>query len=277
MNARRNTAAPPRDEGEQTTRPGETGTVRRVLMVLRDLADHPGDTPSSIAARLALPRSTVHRLLAMLRADDFAALNAEGAPTPGPELYRIAGRLQASIPYHALAEPMLRALCDRFGETSLLVLIERRQLRMFCAASASPADPMRYNIELNRLESLAWGATGRAMLAFLSRPDIDAVIARGEPSPSDNRPLRKTELLRSLASIRREGYAVTRSHRTRGAVGVAVPLFDGAQRVLGSVALLIPEFRFSAHPLTHLATALAQTSAAMSSRLTHPGQASAPG
>jgi DNA-binding IclR family transcriptional regulator len=273
MAATRSKQDAPDETVRRTSIGHETGTIRRVLMVLRDLVDHPGTTPASIASRLGLPRSTIHRLLAMLRADDFAATDTDGAPIPGPELYRMAGRLRSSIPYHTLAEPLLRELCDEFGETSLLVLIERRQLKMFCAASAAPTDPMRYNIELNRLESLAWGATGRAMLAYLPRAEIDAVIARGEPSPSDSRPLSATEVMRALAAIRRQGYAVTRSHRTRGAVGVAVPLFDAARQVLGSVALLIPEFRYGAHPLTRLVAALTRSSTALSDRFDHSAHA----
>src|ERR1700688_1255771 len=50
----------------------ETGTVRRVLMLLSSLADRPGESAQSLAARVNLPRSSVHRLLTMLRGDCFA-------------------------------------------------------------------------------------------------------------------------------------------------------------------------------------------------------------
>jgi DNA-binding IclR family transcriptional regulator len=250
--------------GEDAAPPRESGTVRRVLMVLRDLVDHPGDPPASMAARLNLPRSTVHRLLATLRAEDFASLDAAGATTAGPELYRLAGRLRDALPYPQLAEPVLRRLSDRFGETSLLVLLERRQLRMFCACSASPPDPMRYNIELHRRESLAWGATGRSILAFLAPAEIDAVIARAEVSPGDGRPLDRNELVRALAAIRRAGHAVTRSHRTQGAVGIAVALFDAQQQVVGSVALLVPAFRHKAGGTVAIVEALRAASAEIS-------------
>jgi DNA-binding IclR family transcriptional regulator len=256
------TAAPSR--ARAGTPPRESGTVRRVLMVLRDLVDHPGDAPASMAARLNLPRSTVHRLLATLRAEDFAALDAEGVTRAGPELVRMAGRLRAAVPYAQLAEPVLRRLSERFGETSLLVLLERRQLRMFCACSAAPPDPMRYNIELHRLESLAWGATGRSILAFLSEAEVGAVIARAEPSPGDGQSLDAGELTNALAGIRRAGHAITRAHRTRGAVGLAVALFDAQRQVVGSVALLVPEFRYKPSGRRAFIDALAEASAEIS-------------
>ena len=50
-----------------TTPAKETGTVRRVLGLLSALADRPGESAQSLATRLNLPRSSVHRLLAYER------------------------------------------------------------------------------------------------------------------------------------------------------------------------------------------------------------------
>ena len=151
------TASPPQER--------ETGTVRRVLMLLSSLADHPGASAQNLAARVNLPRSSVHRLLTMLRAEGFAD-SQDGGFGPGPEFFRIAGRIGARMPYRKLAEPFLQALSAQFHETSILALLAREQLKMFYAAKGSPSDPMRYNIELGALEPLTWGATARVILAI---------------------------------------------------------------------------------------------------------------
>src|SRR5665213_891055 len=108
----------------------ETGTVRRVLMLLSQLADRPGESAQSLAARVNLPRSSVHRLLTMLRANGFADSEPGGGFGPGTELYRIAGRLGARMPYRKLAEPYLQALSEQFRETSILALLAREQLKI---------------------------------------------------------------------------------------------------------------------------------------------------
>jgi DNA-binding IclR family transcriptional regulator len=123
---------------------------------------------------------------------------------------------------------------------------------------------MRYNIELHRLESLAWGATGRSILAFLSQAEVGAVIARAEPSPGDGQSLDAGELTNAMAGIRRAGHAITRAHRTRGAVGLAVALFDAQRQVVGSVALLVPEFRYKPSGRRAFIDALAEASAEIS-------------
>jgi DNA-binding IclR family transcriptional regulator len=249
--------------------PKETGTVRRVLMLLSFLADHPGEPVNAVAVRLGLPRSTTHRLLAMLRADDFVLPNGDGSFSPGPEFYRIAGRVAASIPYDRLAQPLLQQLSAQFEETSIMAVLARKQLRMFYAATASPPDPMRYNIELNRLEPLVWGATARVLLAYLSAAEIDAAIARAEPSPQGEPAPARKDMLAALGGIRRQGHAVTFSHRTRSAVGIAVPFFDAEGEVVGDFGFLVPERRFSKQRLKPLLQGLQDAATAMSSQLGH--------
>jgi DNA-binding IclR family transcriptional regulator len=245
----------------------ETGTVRRVLMLLSSLADRPGESVQSLAARVNLPRSSVHRLLAMLRADGFADSEPGGGFGPGNELYRIAGRLGARMPYRKLAEPYLHALSERFRETSILALLAREQLKMFYAATGSPPDPMRYNIELGALEPLVWGATARVLLAYLDGQEIAAAVKRREPSPALGLELSRAELRQSLVQIRRDGYGITHAHRTLNTVGIAAPFFDGEGKVAGSLGFLIPEFRWANSPKDHVVRALVEAAAAMSRQL----------
>ena len=245
----------------------ETGTVRRVLLLLRCLADYPGESSQRIAQRLNLPRSSVHRLLAMLREDDYAANESDGGFTAGTELYRIAGKLSAQMPYRQLVEPYLQTLSARFQETSLLTLLARRQLKMFHAASGSPANPMRYNVTLNSLEPIVWGSTGRTLLAHLDDAEIHAAIVRGERSPVLGLVPDEVEIRVALDDIRRDGYAITHGHRTANAVGVAVPFFDAQGEITGSVGFLIPEFRWVTAPREEIIQALRDTATAISRQL----------
>src|ERR1700724_1887034 len=119
----RRTKAPAGAEPPAATQEKETSTVRRVLLLLSCLVDHPGESAPSMAQRLNLPRSSVHRLLATLRANGFADSEAGRSFGPGLELFRLAGRLNARMPYRKLAEPYLRALSAEFRETSILSLL----------------------------------------------------------------------------------------------------------------------------------------------------------
>jgi DNA-binding IclR family transcriptional regulator len=171
------------------------------------------------------------------------------------------------MPINQIAEPVLQDLRDQTDETVLLTLLVRNELRMFFSLSASPAHPLRYRLEMNRLEPLTWGATGRALLAFLTPEEIERVITLAEPSPLDGRPLDIPELRQSLETIRAEGYAASYGQRAPGAYGLAVPFFDARGEVRGNLTLTIPDFRFDPARQTALVGLLRDAAATLTRRL----------
>lgn len=211
---------------------------------------------NELARALNLPRASTHRLLNLCKPLSFVTQDADGYYTPGLELYRLAGKLSSEMPINRIAEPILQSVRDRTNETAMLTLLAQNDLRMFFSLTASPAHPMRYRIEKNRLEPLAWGATGRAILAYLSEEEIDEVVRRKDPSPLDHRPLVSAELRQALKKIRKDGYAVSFAERAPDSYGVAVPFFDDRGNVRGNIALTIPSFRFESHKLEELVALL---------------------
>ena len=245
----------------------DTGAINRVLRLVSLLSDQPQVTAKQAAAALGWPVSTTHRLLRKLADFEFAAQTYKGTFGPGMELFRIVGRLGSKMPFVRIAEPLLAALSARFNETSLLTILERRQLRMYFAASASPPDPMRYFIELNKTAPLIWGASGRALLAFLTKEEVQqAVDGCTEPDIRGGR-LDPEELRAHLARIAADGYAVTQSHRTLNSVGIAVPFANPEGEVVGCLGFQIPGFRFSEQSIPDLVGALRDAAAVISQQI----------
>jgi DNA-binding IclR family transcriptional regulator len=234
----------PAPKAEAQKNAADTGTVNRVLRILACFAEKDHWGLNELSRALNLPHPSTHRLLNLCRPLDFVTQDEHGNYRPGLELYRLAGKLATEMPINRMAAPILEAVRDRAGETTILTLLVRTELKMFFSMTASPPHPMRYTIETNRLEPLGWGASGRALLAYLSSEEIEEVIRRSEPSPLDGRVLKPTELRRSLKEIRESGHAVTKSQRTPDAFGLAVPFFDANGQVRGNLTLTIPDFRF---------------------------------
>jgi IclR family transcriptional regulator, KDG regulon repressor len=245
----------------------DTGTVSRILQVLGCFSERETWGVSELAQRLDLPRSTAHRLLNLCRAQGFIDTDGRGLYGPGLAFYRLAGRLSVRMPLRRITLPLLTEFTQRFGEMSLLTVVDRRALKMFFAAKAEPPAPMRYVIETDTLGPLSWGATGRAILAYLTEAEVAEVIRRAEPSPSDGRPLDAKELLASLAEIRAKGYAITRKQRTLEGAGIAVPFFDAAGQVAGDVGVTVPAFRFRRRSEPIFVRALAGMAAKISEAL----------
>ena len=222
----------------------DTGTVARTLQLLACFSEQSEWPLAALARRLGLPRSTVHRLLNLARVEGFVDSDGQGIYRPGLALYRMAGCLAVEMPLRQIAQPLLDQFTRTYAETSLLTVLDRVALKMFFAAKVDAPAQMRYVIAMNTLGTLAWGASGRALLAFLGEDEIAVVVGRAEPSPADGRPLDAKELARSLAEIRAKGHAITHHQRTLEGVGIAVPFFDAAGAIKGNVTVTIPSFRF---------------------------------
>ncbi|MBV7485002.1 IclR family transcriptional regulator [Bordetella sp. BOR01] len=248
-------------------RGGDSGTVNRVLRLLGCFAEQERWGLNDLARALNLPKATAHRLLGLCKPLNYVMQDDDGLYRPGLALYRLAGKLASEMPLNQLAEPILRDVRDRTDETVILALLDRAELQMYFSLSASPAHPLRYTIQHNRLQPLSWGATARSLLAFLGPQEIDEVIRRAEPSPLNGRPLRATELCAALERIRQQGYAVSYAERAPEAHGIAVPFFDNQGQIRGNLTLTVPDFRFDAAKLPGWVALLREGVGALTSRL----------
>ena len=245
----------------------DKGTVGRILRLIGFLSDNPEISAKQAALQLGWPISTTHRLLRTLASVDFAVQRDTGVFAPGLELFRIAGRLAADLPYEAVAQPLLNRLTHEFNETTLLSILERKQLSMYIALSAAPPDPMRYAMEHNRRLSLIWGASGRSMLAHLTPEEIETAIAGPGGSNVKGETLDADELRSALEQIRRDGYSVSDSHRTPQSFGIATAFFNSHGEPAGAVAFRVPAFRYSPEILPSMTDALKRVAAAISGQL----------
>jgi DNA-binding IclR family transcriptional regulator len=108
---------------------------------------------------------------------------------------------------------------------------------------------VRAVIELG-IKSPIWrGATGKAMLAYMDKSEVDEVI--DHLSKSDERVLASgkileiDKLLEQLSEIRRQGFAVSVGERATGATNVASPIFDHNNKVIGNISITGPLPRFN--------------------------------
>ena len=223
------------------------GTVARLVDVLRHLAEAEGEvTVKGLAQAADLPPSTAHRLLGLLACEGMVeADSARHRYRPGLEYYRLAALIMGRMDVAELARPIMDRVVAECGETCVLGLYLPADRRMMFVARADSAHPLRYPLELHRPLSVAWGATGRAILAFLPEAEIEAVLAMAEPSPATGAALPAAPAMRSqLEAIRARGVAVSQGEKIPGAVGIAAPVARAGVRVIGSLAVTVPELRF---------------------------------
>ena len=224
-------------------------------------------TPERTRRRAPTSREvTVHRLLQLLRSQGLVDVDpATRRYGAGAELYRFGAMLSARMPYTHIARPdSRRTSCGSCDETAVLGLYQPARAQMIFAATAESGktDALRAARKTSR-NRLLWGATGRAILAFLDPRGKS--IARSRCTSRRRPALRRSIAPHSMWSYarfanggtrfpRRPAHCVSRRNRR--------PRFSRqAVTFLGDIAITIPDFRFddtAAERLTGLVVAGAE-------------------
>jgi DNA-binding IclR family transcriptional regulator len=193
--------------GEVTTRP--IGTVARVSELIRYLAEQDGEVAVTTLARdLSLPPSTAHRLLHLLMDQGFVERGERfQSYRVGGELYRLGCLVSRKIGLAELAEPIMQGLSAESGEFSFLTLYLPAEHALTLVHTVTVPKPLTYRPELFSQLSIAWGASGRAILASLSENEIRTIYAKTGPSPVSGADLPPYPAFRdSLRSVVERGY-----------------------------------------------------------------------
>jgi DNA-binding IclR family transcriptional regulator len=100
---------------------------------------------------------------------------------------------------------------------------------------------------------LHWTSLGKAILAHLPVRRVDEIVAQhGLPAGTENTITSRTELREELQTIRSVGYAVDNSERRRGIRGIAVPIKNGDEDVVGSIGVAGPKARYDPSYLSQI-------------------------
>ena len=212
---------------------GSVRAVERALDILLAFKPHDdGLTVSDLLGRVDLSRPTLYRLLRTLQAKGF--LNSTENPMRfrlGPSVAQLAHVWTSVLDLASAAEPMMRRLWDGTSET--VALFVREHASRVCVAELPSAQALSFRRGVGYRESLARGASGKVILAYLPKAEAIALLAEAKKSA------------RELAQIKERGFAVSKNELIQGAVAVSAPLFNGSGEVIGSVSVFGPSVRLS--------------------------------
>ena len=244
-----------------------TGTVSRAVHLIALIADADGPlTVTQVAHELEVPASTSHRLLNLLRSEDFVAVAAPGLYGPGPKLFRVASRLLQRLSPSAAAKPAIEALAAKYNETVLFGLYVPKEQCLAFLGRADGSQKLTYQVEMDRPISVLWGASGKAVLAYLPEAVVRSIYDENQKSPTGKKSADLVELMDELALIRTRGWAESDGEKLPGAHGIAAPVF-GASGVIGSICLTSPRDRLSHVQVETLGSDVAEVAADLSRSL----------
>jgi DNA-binding IclR family transcriptional regulator len=199
----------------------------------------------ALAARTGFNASTVHRLLQTLVEERMASHDPEARLySVGGECIRLATATLSGRSLVGRVRPVVRDVANRLGETCALYLYEPLTKTMIAAVVEHGPQPLGYGYDVGQRASIHAGASGRAILAFLPPSDVEGVLQGPLERHTETTLIEPDRLRGALAKVVADGYAVSHGERGPHGCGVAVPVIPSGGRVVGSLGLSIPKFRF---------------------------------
>ncbi|MEV6911150.1 IclR family transcriptional regulator [Amycolatopsis sp. NPDC051071] len=252
---------------EKNGRDGGVQSLQRAFELLEHLADTGGEASLSELATLSgLPMPTIHRLIRTLVDLGYVRQNTNRRYALGARLIRLGEN--ASMQFGSWARPLLAELVDEVGETANLAVLERDEV--VYVAQVPSKHSMRMFTEVGRRLLPHGTGVGKAMLAHLPTGDVTALLARtGMPSYTEHTFTDQDALLRELAKIAQQGYALDEAEQELGVrcVAVAVP---GAP-VPAAVSVSGPSGRLTREAVERIAPAVQRIATSLGSTLTRDG------
>ncbi len=212
------------------------------------------DTPptvASLASTLALPRSTVHRILDSLMA---AGVVARKGPQKGfvvtPKLAVAASAGPNTATLADLIVPFLHRLVAASEETSSLH-VRVGDLRV-CAAEVEGSRGIRWARGPGWNAPIWAGAVGRMLMAGMGEAELDELLRRTSfHTLAPNTVTNETQLRALVEDVGAQGWSSSESETVDGAAAVAVPVVTGDGRTVAALSLYA-----SADRLSHIEAAV---------------------
>lgn len=227
------------DDSEKAISRNGIQVIARAAAVLRALKDDPtGLSLGQIAERVALPRSTVQRIVAALQDERLVISSNQGSGIRlGPELHALARAARYNIVERC--RPYLVDIMNRTGETVDLSVLRGTQMIFLDQVQGSYR--LRTISSVGEVFPLTTTANGRACLALMPEAEAEALTRAERVSGAgpDWASLRV-----ELARIRASGLAQDLDDHTDGvsALGIAFTDLTGA---LHAISVPVPSSRFA--------------------------------
>ncbi|WP_245993265.1 IclR family transcriptional regulator [Xylanimonas allomyrinae] len=243
--------------------------VRSALRVLDHLAARAGPAPAAaVAQHLGLPRSSVYRLLTVLREEGYVThLREERRYTLGPAAHSLATAYTRQAPLTRLARPVLARLVDATGLSAHLAVLDGRDVLYLVDERAPGGPPLVTDVEVRLPSHLT--AIGRAILARLPAAHVRALYPNRAvfADRTGVGPRSLGELREVLRLTRRRGYAVEDGEVMEGVASVGRAIVAHTGFPLGGVALSFPSAVADDARRGELAVALGRAAAEIGRRL----------
>ena len=240
-----------RSSGKPDARTGSSKSLQKAMHILFHMGQNgPEMRIAEIASGLQLNKTTVYRLLSALERLDLVQRDPEN------DRYRLGLKLH-ELGTKAVRARTLQSEARRYLMEMARICNEAVSLAVPGAGGVvcverfdSPRTMISVCTPVGALFPAHCSAAGKAVLAYLSEEDVDAILSNiGLTRYTVHTHTQIDELKNDLRRVRQRGYALDEQELECGLSGVAAPVFRQDACVIGAVGIAGPTQRFQGRDL----------------------------
>jgi IclR family transcriptional regulator, pca regulon regulatory protein len=211
-------------------------SLSRGLSVIRSFTpESPTQTLAQVASKTNMDRASARRMLHTL--ETLGYLRSEGRTFQlTPRVLDLGYRYLASLPLWSVAEPVLEELTKAVHESSTAAVLDGTDIVFVVEVPARKIMTVRHSVGM-KLPAYCT-SMGRVLLGGLSSAELDRTLRNSNIEKyTSNTVTSIPNLTRIIRQDREQGWSIVQHELEQGLSAIAVPVFDGANRIVAAVNL----------------------------------------
>lgn len=211
-------------------------SIQKAIALLRQTSANPGGASvSALARETGLPRATALRLIRTMESEGMLIrLPERDRVLLGPELVRLARRVDVGTMLREVAGSKLGALSESVGETITLSVVEQDGDLELVQQISGPQHLVPRSWVGQRFPLHA-SSSGKILLSTCDEARLNQLLPRTLRALTPHTITTRRELRRELERVRAEGFSETVDELEEGLSGVSLPIFGDEDVLLGSI------------------------------------------
>jgi IclR family transcriptional regulator, acetate operon repressor len=240
-----------------------TGTLGKAISVLDAVASAKRPLRfKDLLAALDQPRGTLHRQISNLVDEGLLQVNPDHSYELGIRLLKFASKAWAGSRFREIAEPHLRALHDKVGETIHLGVLQG--IEVIYLDKVESRQSVRMHSQIGNASPCYCTGVGKAAFSLLSPEEAATRAAQITYFQHTENTIRDAgSFLREIENIRASGYAVDREEHEADIHCVAAPIGAPERGFYAGISVTAPVYRVSSEQLVRWAPDVCGAAAAI--------------
>ena len=240
-------------------------SILRSVQVMELLAKKGPLGVRAVAQQLALPLGSIHRLLLDFETAGVAERTPEGEWALSFRLLEITGMQLDRLELPRLARPFADRIAEETRETVNINALHN--MMGVTIDKVRGNEGMQLDMRIGSRGPLHCGGAGKAMLAFLTPEQRQAVYDQPLKALTPGTITDPRELAREVERIRARGYSLDHDEVVVGVRCVAMPILDRAGRPVGAMSISGTSPKQPGEELDHMVGLLSEACGHISRRL----------